>query len=338
MEEPSRGRPVEKFLYLPVLDLRRLRILGVFYTFHGSPEPGACGAVARIGVTAQADPLLRALEIRHFGSFDPPVFYTRVMFDVSTESVRCFRGKYRRNQRPHQEARGLAAAHDLGYLFAMGLLSVLPVLIVLIFSIVVHEVAHAWVALKEGDDTAYSLGRITLNPSSHLDPFGSFVVPLAMYLFSNGLIFGWAKPVPVDPRKFRDFRGGDIRVSMAGIVSNLILVVSFTLLVVVFVKLQGIFPAGESTFGFLIRTARFGIFINLILAFFNLIPIPPLDGSHVLYHFLPRAWRPAYQRAGQFGLLIVMGLVFLYPPFLSTILLPVNVLMGLADSFVELWI
>jgi len=94
MEEPACGRPVEKYLYLSVLDLRRLRILGVFYTFHGSPEPGACCAVALIGVAAQADPLLRALKIRQFGSFDPSGFYTTVtfdvlrkVFDVSAESI-----------------------------------------------------------------------------------------------------------------------------------------------------------------------------------------------------------------------------------------------------------
>lgn len=335
MEEPSRGRPVEKFLYLPVLNLRRLRILGIFYTFHGSPEPGACGPVARIGVTAQADPLLRALEIRHFGSFDPSVCYARVTFDVSTESVRRFRGKYRRNQRPHQEARGLAAAHHHGYLAAMDLLLILPVLI---FSIVVHELAHAWVALKEGDDTAQSLGRITLNPISHLDPVGSFLVPMILWFTNTGVLFGWAKPVPIDPRKFRDFRGGDIRVSMAGIVSNLILAVAFTLLYLVFVLLQGAIPAAESMFGFLITAARYGVFINLILAFFNLVPIPPLDGSHVLYHFLPRAWRAGYQQAGRFGFLILIGLLYLYQPSLNIILWPALFFLGLADSFIEQWI
>lgn len=216
----------------------------------------------------------------------------------------------------------------------MELLSVLPVLI---FSIVVHEVAHAWVALKEGDDTAQRLGRITLNPFSHLDPVGSFLVPMMLVFLQTGLIFGWAKPVPINPRKFRDFRSGDIRVSLAGIVSNLMLAVAFTLLVVVFIKLQGVFPVAGSTLGFLIRAARFGVLINLILAFFNLIPIPPLDGSHVLYHFLPRAWRATYQKAGRYGILVLIGLVYFYPPFFSIITRPVFALFGLADTFIDLW-
>ena len=202
----------------------------------------------------------------------------------------------------------------------------------------VHEVAHAWVALQEGDDTAHSLGRITLNPISHLDPFGSFLVPMALYFLPGGLIFGWAKPVPIDPRKFRNFRGGDIRVSLAGIVSNLILAVVFTLLAVVFIKLQGVLPAGGSTFGFLIRTARFGILINLILAFFNLLPIPPLDGSHVVYHVLPRGWRAAYQQAGRYGIFVLIVLAYRYPPFFSIVLSPVFALSALADTFIELWV
>ena len=217
----------------------------------------------------------------------------------------------------------------------MELLSVLPVLI---FSIVVHEVAHAWVALKEGDDTAQSLGRITLNPLSHLDPIGSFVVPVVLFFMPGGFIFGWAKPVPIDPRKFRDFKGGDIRVSLAGIVSNLILAVGFTLLAVVFIKLQGVFPLAASALGFLIQAARFGGLIHLTLSVLNLVPIPPLDGSHVLYHFLPRAWRATYQQAGRYGILVLIGLAYFYPPFFSIVLWPVFALFGLADNFIELWI
>ena len=109
-------------------------------------------------------------------------------------------------------------------------------------------------------------------------------------------------------------------------------------MVVVLIKVQGVLPAGQSTFGFLIRTARFGVFINLILAFFNLIPIPPLDGSHVLYHFLPRGWRASYQRVGRYGILVLIGLVWMFPSFFNLILWPVLAVAGLADSFIELWI
>ena len=216
----------------------------------------------------------------------------------------------------------------------MNFLILLPVLI---FSIVVHEVAHAWVAFREGDDTAQRLGRITLNPFSHLELMGSFLVPVTLYFITDGLIFGWAKPVPIDPRKFRNYKAGDIRVSLAGIVSNLFLAVCFTILALAFVKLQGFFLGGEVFFGFFVQTALFGVFINLILAFFNLIPIPPLDGSHVVYHLLPRSWGATYRQVGRFGLLVIMGLVFFYPPFFNFILWPVQVLFGFAQDFIDLW-
>lgn len=216
----------------------------------------------------------------------------------------------------------------------MDFLSLLPVLIL---SIVVHEVAHAWVALREGDDTAQQLGRITMNPISHMDLMGSFLVPVGLFFMASGLIFGWAKPVPIDPRKFRNYKSGDVKVSLAGIVSNLILAVLFTLLAMVLVKVQVVSGGGGAVLGFLIRTARFGILINLILAVFNLIPIPPLDGSHVMYHLLPQRWGAAYRQAGRYGMLVLMGLVFFYPPFFNFILWPVLVLMGLADAFIDLW-
>ena len=160
---------------------------------------------------------------------------------------------------------------------------------VLIFSVVVHEVAHAWQARREGDDTAERLGRITLNPISHLDLFGSFIVPLILYLTPIPFIFGWAKPVPVNPSKYRSPVWGDIRVSLAGIVSNLGLAVLSTLGAAVVLKVTSLTGSPPSSLAeTLSLIAYYGILINLVLAFFNLIPIPPLDGSHVLFHVLPR--------------------------------------------------
>ena len=212
----------------------------------------------------------------------------------------------------------------------MELLLFLPILLL---SVVVHEVAHAWQARREGDDTAYRLGRITLNPISHLDPVGSFLVPLVLWFTSGGLLFGWAKPVPVNPANYRDYRGGDIRVSLAGIVSNVILAVLFT------VVAAGLAPVAGTpgVFSTLFAMARIGIFINLILAFFNLIPIPPLDGSHVLYHLLPPGVRNRYRETGRYGLGIIMLLVFFVPGAFSVLLWPVNYLMSLANDFIGLW-
>jgi Zn-dependent protease len=114
----------------------------------------------------------------------------------------------------------------------------LLIIVALLFSIVVHEVAHAWQARREGDDTAEQLGRITLNPLPHLDLFGSILVPAMLYLSNAGFLFGWAKPVPVDPSRYRDYVAGDIRVSLAGIVSNLALAVISTVLLAVLLVLR----------------------------------------------------------------------------------------------------
>jgi len=220
----------------------------------------------------------------------------------------------------------------------MDLFLLIPVLLA---SIVVHEVAHAWQARREGDDTAASLGRITLNPLPHIDLFGSVIVPLLLWFGNAGILFGWAKPVPVVPSNFRDYKWGDIRVSLAGIVSNLILAVLFTFVMLVTVK-AGAVLGTDGGLGDGIeaaqRMAYYGLYINLILAFFNLVPIPPLDGSHVVYHMLPERLAEGYRRVGRYGLLVLMGLVFLVPQFFSVILWPVDAAMGLADSFIRLWI
>ena len=212
-------------------------------------------------------------------------------------------------------------------------LQVIILVAVLIFSVVVHEVAHAWQARREGDDTADRLGRITLNPLPHLDPFGSVIIPLLL-AWQGGIIFGWAKPVPVNPAKYREYVAGDIRVSLAGIVSNIGLAVLATLLAGVVLKLTGGVGIGRPIF----MALDYAIFINLILAFFNLIPIPPLDGSHVLAHALPAEWAERYRELGRYGLLIVMAFVFLAPGALNVLLSPVYFLQGLADLFIRLWI
>ena len=213
----------------------------------------------------------------------------------------------------------------------------LLLILVLLFSVVIHEVAHAWQARREGDTTAEDLGRITLNPLPHIDPVGSVLVPLLLYASGTSFLFGWAKPVPVNPANYGDPKWGDIRVSLAGIVSNLGLAVAATFLTIGAVWLQGAMGPSALTEGLLIA-ARYGILINLVLAFFNLIPIPPLDGSHVLFHFLPRPLALKYREAGRFGLLIVMGLLFLVPGAFRVVFWPVSEIMGLADRFIRLWI
>ena len=202
----------------------------------------------------------------------------------------------------------------------MELLLIVPVLL---FSVVVHEVAHAWQALREGDTTARDLGRITLNPVPHLDPVGSLLVPLLLYFLPGDFLFGWAKPVPVNPRNYRNYRAGDIRVSLAGIVSNLCLVVMFALLLAALTAVQGVsFFSGEIGVN-LVTIATYGIFINLILAYFNLIPIPPLDGSHVLYHLLPPAVGARYREMGRYGVTLLFLTVVVFPGAFTALLSPV---------------
>jgi Zn-dependent protease len=204
---------------------------------------------------------------------------------------------------------------------------------ILLMSIVIHEVAHAWQARREGDFTADRLGRITLNPVRHIDLFGSVILPLGLWFANSPMLFGWAKPVPVDPRNFRELKAGDIRVSLAGIVSNLILAVLCTLITAGLVAVNG-GPVVEA----LQRMFLFGIFINLVLAFFNLIPIPPLDGSHVLYQLLPPRAQEGYRRVSRYGFILVLVLVFALPGVLQLLLTPVNYLMGAANWFIRLWI
>lgn len=220
----------------------------------------------------------------------------------------------------------------------MNLSLFLIVLPVLLMSVVVHEVAHALVAKWEGDETAYRLGRVTLNPLPHLDLMGSAIVPLLLFFLPGDFIFGWAKPVPVNPRNYRDYKWGDIRVSMAGIASNLVLAVFCTLALALLQGLSSAIGSAGGVISILIQAAFYGLYINLILAVFNLIPIPPLDGSHVVYHLLPLKLRARYQEFGRYGIGVIMLLVFVVPDGLELILWPVTFLVELALAFVAIWV
>lgn len=188
------------------------------------------------------------------------------------------------------------------------LLTALPVLIL---SVVLHEVAHGWVARLEGDPTAANLGRLTLNPIPHIDPIGSLLVPAVLTLLPGGFIFGWARPVPVNPRNFRNYKRGDILVSLAGVTVNFLLGIAFALVLAATLWASLMFPGATSTWMVLMEMAHYGILINFVLMLFNLLPIPPLDGSHVMYHLLPPRLGIRYRELGQYGMLIVFAFLFL---------------------------
>jgi Zn-dependent protease len=182
---------------------------------------------------------------------------------------------------------------------------------VLIFSIVLHEVAHGWVARQQGDNTAAMLGRLTLNPIPHIDPVGSLLVPAILTLLPGGLVFGWAKPVPINPRNFRNFKRGDILVSLAGVFVNFLLAIAFTLVMAGSEWLIRLSPELSQWWLILRGMAEYGVLINFVLMLFNLIPIPPLDGSHVFAYLLPPKWAYRYRQIGMRGTLIVFLLLWI---------------------------
>lgn len=189
-------------------------------------------------------------------------------------------------------------------------------LLVLVFSIVTHEVAHGWVALRLGDTTARDAGRLTLNPISHVDVFGSIVLPL-MLLLAGGIPFGWAKPVPVRPDRLRDPLNDQPRVAAAGPASNLVLALLSAVGLGVTMALGGTpawlhgAAARPDAGTFFFELFSFGIVLNVVLALFNLLPVPPLDGSWILQRFLPPAARARYFRLHRFGLFPVFAFLIL---------------------------
>jgi Zn-dependent protease len=179
----------------------------------------------------------------------------------------------------------------------------------LLFSLSVHEAAHAATAERCGDSTARMLGRVTLNPIAHIDPIGTVVMPLLMMVTGLPYLFGWAKPVPFNPRHLRNIRRDPVLIAVAGPVSNLLLVLATIGVTRVAFMMVGV-PAVVDTLFF--KFAMFMIVLNLILMLFNLIPIPPLDGGHVLYYFLPENGRRALDQVGPFGILLALFVMSRY--------------------------
>jgi Zn-dependent protease len=182
--------------------------------------------------------------------------------------------------------------------------------VVLLFSVIIHEVAHGYVALLNGDPTARLSGRITLNPIPHIDPIGTILLPALLLLTGSRLLFGWAKPVPVNPSYFRDHRLGEITTSFAGPASNLLLALLFSFLL----------RSGAGGPGLLLF-AYYGCTINIFLALFNLIPIPPLDGSHLVSAFLPYNLLQYYRYLEPVGFILI--LVLFYTGIMGMVLMPI---------------
>lgn len=198
---------------------------------------------------------------------------------------------------------------------------------VLLFSVVAHEYAHGYAALKQGDNTAQMLGRLTWNPLKHIDPFLTILVPLATFWLSSGsFIFGGAKPVPVNPRNYKSFKRSDIIVSMAGIAVNFALVPIIAALIVALGLLGRGLPVLTPTISLLQLTFQYGILFNLVLAIFNLLPVPPLDGSHVMKYLLPPAWAIRYQQLAGGGLILLILLLTIGRPVITAWMAPVSFL------------
>jgi Zn-dependent protease len=181
----------------------------------------------------------------------------------------------------------------------------------LLFAVTIHEVAHGYVAYKMGDNTAKLAGRLSLNPIKHLDFFGSFFLPLLLKLTGSAIIFGYAKPVPVNFSNFRNYRKSTIYVSSAGVLANFALAIISGLLFQILTYFQPLWHASFlKPFALdLYQMLGYSVLINLVLAVFNLIPIPPLDGSKILAMLLPVSLRLQYARMERFGMIIIILLL-----------------------------
>jgi Zn-dependent protease len=219
----------------------------------------------------------------------------------------------------------------------MNIITLVISLFVLLFAITIHEAAHGWAASKFGDDTARSMGRVTLNPIAHIDPFGTVLLPLLLVLM-KAPPFGWAKPVPVNPFNLRNPRQDNLWISAAGPLANILAAV-LSLLAIILIKLASpdvsvflrnfLVGRGGLSRGFhplegLAIILFYGVLVNTYLVVFNLIPVPPLDGSGVLMGLLSEGAAQKYDRLRPYGFLIVLGLI--YMGVLSFIIRPIEII------------
>jgi Zn-dependent protease len=201
--------------------------------------------------------------------------------------------------------------------------------VVLLLAISAHEAAHAWMSWKFGDDTAYMLGRVTLNPVAHTDPIGTLLIPIINFIGTVGFgvfvpLIGWGKPTPVNPLRWRNKDTANVMVSLAGIMANCLIATGALVIIKIF-QATGLFSSGEvfAATGSLIRGSMgeniaepvemllvMTLMMNLSLAVFNLLPVPPLDGSKVLYSVLPASTHPALESLEQFSFIILIGLMY----------------------------
>jgi Zn-dependent protease len=193
----------------------------------------------------------------------------------------------------------------------MGIQNAIISIFVILFAITVHEASHGWAALKMGDPTAYQLGRITLNPIPHIDPIGTILLP-AMLIIMGAPPFGWAKPVPVNPLNLKDPRRDNLIISIAGPASNIaVAVVAFIILKIILNLNPSLFYGGgiSSLLSPIIQILYLTILLNVILAFFNLIPIPPLDGSGVVMGLISEEAAQKYEQIRPYGFFILILLI-----------------------------
>jgi Zn-dependent protease len=205
----------------------------------------------------------------------------------------------------------------------------------MLFSVIAHEIAHGYAALKQGDPTAYQLGRLSWNPVRHIDPFLTIFLPLMMY-YTVGAMLGGAKPVPVNPRNYRNFKRGDIIVSLAGVATNLVIAAGCVIVIAILGFIARAAPAAAGFVEIAQAVFKWGVVVNWMLIVFNLLPIPPLDGSHVIKYLLPPAWSLRYADFGsRFGFLILIGVFVFARGLLYSLLTPAYVMAQLFLAIVD---